>query len=170
MNALICWSTSACSSRARRWNCATTNRYPLAVAQRGTQVMPVFCRFDVGSAKGFTGSIPQQLNSVAAEPASPPDMVRNLTIMQLSRPSDYPSITMSLNNLRFTDSDIELPRQGAVEQWNLINITTEPHPIHLHLVAFRVVGRQSLDTAALMQRYPVPDLGGSGGRRRPRNL
>lgn len=131
---------------------------PLAVAQRGTQVMPVFCRFDVGSAKGFTGSIPQQLNSVAAEPASP-DVVRNLTIMQLSRPSDYPSITMSLNNLRFTDSDIELPRQGAVEQWNLINITTEPHPIHLHLVAFRVVGRQSLDTAALMQRYPVPDLG-----------
>ncbi len=132
---------------------------PLAVAQRGTQVMPLFARFDVSSAKGFTGSVPQQLSSAAPPPPAVPDVVRNLTIMQLSRPSSYPSITMSLNNLRYTDSDIELPRQGTVEQWNLINVTTEPHPIHLHLVTFRVLGRQSINTPAYTAAYPLPDLG-----------
>jgi FtsP/CotA-like multicopper oxidase with cupredoxin domain len=66
---------------------------------------------------------------------------------------------MSLNNLRYTTDDIEMPRQGTVEQWNIVNATPEPHPIHLHLVRFRVLGRQAVDTAALMSASPLPAVG-----------
>ncbi|NMM83665.1 copper oxidase [Rhodococcus sp. SRB_17] len=131
---------------------------PLAVAQRGTVLMPVFCRFVVGNSTGFNGSVPQQMGLVEA-PLGKPDVVRDLTIMQISRPADYPSMIMSLNNLRYTSDDLEMPRQGTTEQWNLINVTTEPHPIHLHLVTFQVLGRQSIDASALMAKYPVPDIG-----------
>ncbi|NLE78579.1 MAG: multicopper oxidase domain-containing protein [Rhodococcus sp.] len=136
----------------------------LGVAQRGVQVMPLFCRFVVGGARGFTGPVPETLRGGSRRPAllSPvpkPQRVRNVSVMQLSNPLASPSITMSLNNLHYTTTDIETPRQGTVEQWNIVNITSEPHPIHLHLVTFRVLGRQALDTARLTGAHPIPPVG-----------
>lgn len=137
---------------------------PLGVAQRGVQVMPKFCRFVVGAARGFTGTVPQTLRGGGRQPPrlaaiAQPGVVRNVTVMQLSQMFESPSILMSLNNLRYSSEDIEMPRQGAVEQWNIINVTPEPHPIHLHLVTFRVLGRQPIDTAALTQANPIPPIG-----------
>lgn len=87
-----------------------------------------------------------------------PERVRNLTI---SQPFDarFPPSVMTLNNLHFTSTDVETPRQGSVEQWNLINTTPDPHPIHLHLVMFRVLGRQPFNAAAHGARYPRPPVG-----------
>ncbi|MDD2734977.1 MAG: multicopper oxidase [Desulfuromonadaceae bacterium] len=36
----------------------------------------------------------------------------------------------------------ELPRVGDTEQWEIINLTADAHPIHLHLVQFQLVNRQ----------------------------
>lgn len=137
---------------------------PLGVAQRGVRVMPRFCRFLVGSARGFTAPVPETLRGRPGGPSrlaeiERPQRVRNVSVMQLSDPLASPSITMSLNNLHYTTEDIEMPRQGTVEQWNIVNITAEPHPIHLHLVMFRVLGRQAIDTAGLMESHPIPAVG-----------
>jgi spore coat protein A len=43
------------------------------------------------------------------------------------------------------DAVTETPRAGTVEIWNLVNLTTEAHPIHLHLVKFQVLDRRGLD-------------------------
>ena len=40
------------------------------------------------------------------------------------------------------DGVSELPRQGSVEMWEIINLTMEAHPIHTHLTQFQVVNRQ----------------------------
>lgn len=142
------------------------NDEPVAVgvAQRGVQVMPRFCRFVVGRARGFTGTVPETLRGGSGQPgmlaAVPsPGRVRNVTVMQRSDPLSTPSITMSLNNLHYSTTDIEKPRQGTVEQWNIVNITQEPHPIHLHLVTFRVLERQALDTDRLTAAHPIPPMG-----------
>jgi FtsP/CotA-like multicopper oxidase with cupredoxin domain len=66
---------------------------------------------------------------------------------------------MSLNNLRFDSTDIELPRQGTVEQWDIVNITPDPHPIHLHLVMFRILGRAPLKTLEYQAAHPQPPIG-----------
>ena len=39
----------------------------------------------------------------------------------------------------------ELPGEGTVEVWEIINITADAHPIHLHLVQFQILGRQPID-------------------------
>ena len=38
----------------------------------------------------------------------------------------------------------EQPRVGATEDWDIVNLTSEDHPIHLHLVQFRIVWRKEL--------------------------
>jgi spore coat protein A len=46
--------------------------------------------------------------------------------------------------LRLTAPVTEEPTLGDTEIWSLANLTGMSHPIHLHLVHFRVIGRQSV--------------------------
>jgi spore coat protein A len=129
----------------------------------GEVPLRTFCRFRVTSAAGFRGSVPRTLRGDPGQPprlpAIPrPQRERNLTISQPFELRIPPSI-MSLNNLTFDSDDIELPRQGAVEQWNLINVTPDPHPIHVHLVNFRILGRQPINTGAFTFFHPQPAVG-----------
>ena len=85
-------------------------------------------------------------------------MIRDVTVSQPYELRVPPAI-MSLNNLTFSSPDIEMPRQGTVEQWNIINITPDPHPIHLHLVTFRILGRTPLRTVDYQLAHPQPPVG-----------
>jgi spore coat protein A len=52
----------------------------------------------------------------------------------------------------------ELPRVGSTELWELLDTTPDAHPIHIHLVQFQVLNRQSVDVdnyvAAWAARFP----------------
>ncbi len=39
----------------------------------------------------------------------------------------------------------ELPHEGETEVWEIVNMTADAHPIHLHLVQFQLMNRQSFD-------------------------
>ncbi len=43
----------------------------------------------------------------------------------------------------------ELPQVGATEEWEIINLTPDAHPIHVHLVQYQVLTRQAFDPAYL---------------------
>ncbi|WP_054814770.1 multicopper oxidase family protein [Nocardia arizonensis] len=136
---------------------------PFQAAVLGEVAMPLFCRFRVGSARGFTGSVPQRLRGgpglpPALPPLESPTVVRDVSVSQPYALRNPPAI-MTLNNLKFTSPDIEMPRQGTVEQWNIVNITPDPHPIHLHLVNFRILGRTPLRTVDLQMADPQPAVG-----------
>lgn len=136
---------------------------PGQAALLGEVTMPYFCRFRAAGPTGFRDPVPATLRGGAGQPprlppVPTPQVVRNLTISQPFELRFPPSI-MSLNNLMFDSDDIELPRQGTVEQWNLIDVTPDPHPIHVHLVNFRVLGRQPINTSAYTRRYPQPAIG-----------
>ena len=47
----------------------------------------------------------------------------------------------------------ELPQIGSTEEWEIINITGDAHPIHLHLVQFQLVNRQTFDDVAYTTAY-----------------
>jgi len=49
------------------------------------------------------------------------------------------------NPLRWGDAITENPALGATETWEIFNNTVDAHPIHLHLVHFRVVDREVLN-------------------------
>ena len=40
----------------------------------------------------------------------------------------------------------EMPQVGSMEQWELVNISADAHPIHIHLIQFQLLDRQLLKT------------------------
>jgi spore coat protein A, manganese oxidase len=52
---------------------------------------------------------------------------------------------MLLDDKYWRDPVSEKPRLGTVEIWNLVNLTEDTHPIHLHLVRFQIMSRQLFD-------------------------
>jgi spore coat protein A len=47
----------------------------------------------------------------------------------------------------------ELPYEGETELWEIINLTADAHPIHLHLVQFQLMNRQRFDNAGYTAAY-----------------
>ncbi len=47
--------------------------------------------------------------------------------------------------LLWSDPITENPFLGATEDWVISNFTEDAHPIHLHLVKFKVIGREAID-------------------------
>ncbi|WP_227978999.1 multicopper oxidase family protein [Nocardia spumae] len=129
----------------------------------GEVAMGVFCRFRAEDRTGFRGPVPWTLRGGPGQPPAlpaipAPDRARTLTVSQPYEPRVPPAI-MSLNNLRYADPDIEMPRQGATEVWNIVNITPDPHPIHIHLVNFRILSRTPLRTVDYQLAHPQPAVG-----------
>lgn len=47
----------------------------------------------------------------------------------------------------------ELPQVGSTEQWEIINLTGDAHPIHLHLVQFQLMNRQAFQLTKYTAAY-----------------
>jgi len=47
----------------------------------------------------------------------------------------------------------EVPKEGDTELWEIINLTADAHPIHLHLVQFQLVDRQTFDVGGYTAAY-----------------
>jgi hypothetical protein len=52
------------------------------------------------------------------------------------------SVTMLLNNAHWSMPITENPTLDSVEIWELINVTDDAHPIHLHMVKFQILDRR----------------------------
>ncbi len=54
----------------------------------------------------------------------------------------------------------ELPNEGATEIWEIVNLTADAHPIHLHLAQFQLMNRQNFDVAKYFAFYGTLFPGG----------
>jgi spore coat protein A len=54
----------------------------------------------------------------------------------------------------------EVPNEGETEVWEIVNITADAHPIHLHLVQFQLLNRQNFDVAKYIAAYDASFPGG----------
>jgi FtsP/CotA-like multicopper oxidase with cupredoxin domain len=101
--------------------------------------------------QGNPGEIPAVLPPI--EPLGPADNTRDLTLHEeVSAFADVP-IEADLGTgaggpLGWDEPMTEQPMFGDVEVWNLINLTEDAHPIHVHMVQFQVVERQEIDDEA----------------------
>jgi FtsP/CotA-like multicopper oxidase with cupredoxin domain len=64
-----------------------------------------------------------------------------------------------LNGLQFHDEPTETPLVDSTEVWNLINLTPLTHPIHLHLVQFRVLQRRAFNITSFVKGEEPQYLG-----------
>ena len=83
-----------------------------------------------------------------------PDVTRQLTLNEVH--TDDGPLMAILNNSRFEDmpemgmfgAPTETPVEGQTEVWQIVNLTIDGHPIHLHLIQFQIVSRQDFDVDA----------------------
>jgi len=156
-----------------------TKRLPMAPAERadvvvdfgplaGTTVKLVSDSFDIlefrvakqGAAD--TSAVPALLHKPAHLPQEA-DAVRTRRLTLDERVDDVQrSMGMLLNNTPWHAPVTEKPVLNTTEIWELVNLTEDSHPIHLHLVRFRILDRRPFDDFEYQQtgtlRYTGPAL------------
>ena len=53
----------------------------------------------------------------------------------------------------FSNYLTETPNEGETEVWEIINLTTDAHPIHIHPAQFQILNRQGLDVGGYTKDY-----------------
>jgi FtsP/CotA-like multicopper oxidase with cupredoxin domain len=54
----------------------------------------------------------------------------------------------------------EIPQEGTTEVWEIVNITADAHPIHLHLAQFQLLNRQDIYVGNYTNAYAATFPGG----------
>ncbi|QRP47074.1 multicopper oxidase family protein [Amycolatopsis sp. FDAARGOS 1241] len=121
------------------------------------QPLPDVARFTGTGAKGHAKARPTRLR-LTPKPGAP-DRRRVVTLTQDLELPRWPPAGMSLNKLCFDDDPIAMPRQGTTELWEVVNLTVEDHPVHLHLVNLHLVNRQAFDPTSYSLAHPRPAMG-----------
>jgi spore coat protein A len=107
-------------------------------------------QFTVADETGFTAkALPSNLNPTLAGnfPTLPaPLKQRILTLVDV--PGQNGSEALLLDGQKWAAPVSETPTLGSTEDWILVNPTMEAHPIHVHLVQFQLVQRQTFDVVA----------------------
>ncbi len=47
----------------------------------------------------------------------------------------------------------EIPNEGSIEVWEIVNLTADAHPIHTHLAQFQIMNRQPIDVKGYSAAY-----------------
>jgi FtsP/CotA-like multicopper oxidase with cupredoxin domain len=95
--------------------------------------------------------LPATLATMPAAVVPAGTMTRSLFLNEVANSSDT-VLRVMLNNTGSLYPATEIPQVGATEVWEIANTTGDTHPIHLHLVQFRLLSRQSFDDVAYAAR------------------
>jgi spore coat protein A, manganese oxidase len=75
-------------------------------------------------------------------------------ILTLFEVSGITNTKVALLDGQMWDAPIsETPELGATEEWVLVNPTMNPHPIHIHLVQFQLVQRETFDSTTYVEAW-----------------
>ena len=99
----------------------------------------------VGSA-----ALPAQLRPVLRIAEAEAAQTRVLTLGEMEDMASNPTM-MLLNGMHWDMPVTEKPVLNSTEIWNLVNLTDDTHPIHLHLVRFQILDRRPFDRFAFQQ-------------------
>src|SRR6266496_162772 len=104
-------------------------------------------------AAGVTPDVHRQLTLVEVEGAGGPiEVLVNNTEFEGLREDDRSPIPDATPDGR-GNYLTELPRVGSTELWEIINLTMDAHPIHLHLVQYQLINRQAFNVAKYRKLY-----------------
>jgi FtsP/CotA-like multicopper oxidase with cupredoxin domain len=126
----------------------------------GSEYMGQLMRFDV--VKPLNSAVPATWSPGPLEalpPLATPAQVaktRQLILNEVLDPVSLAPVRVQIDGKSFEAPATETPKRGTTERWVIINTTVDAHPMHLHLVQFRVVSRQKFDTQGFMAAVGLP--------------
>jgi len=107
------------------------------------------------------GELPAVLRPLTRIPETQAIKTRRLTLNE-KMDMVQQSMGMLLNNTPWHMPITEKPVLGTTEIWELVNLTEDSHPIHLHLVKFQILDRRKFDTFEYLSkgtmRYLAPPM------------
>lgn len=124
---------------------------PPEIVSPADVALPEIMQFTVAKRAGFRGRIPAALVPFSRLSTDQAVAQRNLLLVEIVDPDSGEPVMALLNNRHWTTDDVETPRVNTVEQWNIINLTMDTHPIHLHLVQLQILNRQPIDAEAYLE-------------------
>jgi spore coat protein A, manganese oxidase len=117
---------------------------------RGAQILLRSEPFDLiqfrvaASAVSDSSTVPAELRPVPRIPESAATLTRRLTLDENLNPVAE-SMGMLLNKTPWHAPITEKPVLNTTEIWELVNLTDDVHPIHLHMVRFQILDRRRFD-------------------------
>lgn len=95
-------------------------------------------------------------------PGVVPNLTRSLVLLEQEDPYSTAPVVVQCNNTTYNGIDpytnqpqpqsvpynnntiyvTEIPQVGSTEIWEIVNLTPDAHPIHIHLIQFQVLNRQ----------------------------
>ncbi len=121
-------------------------------------------QFTVGSNPGQkAANLPAVLNPQLNKFPSlgTPSTTRTKTLYEVT--GDNGPLMVTLDGQMWDAPVSETPKLGATELWKIPNLTMDTHPIHIHLVQWQLVSRQTFDVA----RYTADWIAANGGLQPP---
>jgi spore coat protein A len=107
-------------------------------------------------------ALPPILRSIPQIAETDAIRTRQLTLEEVDNLLGDPLVHV-LDGKRWHDPVSEKPVLGTTEIWELLNLTDDPHPIHLHLVRFRILDRRPIDVDARIYDKKVVYTGDAVG-------
>ncbi|CAH2033672.1 unnamed protein product, partial [Thlaspi arvense] len=95
-----------------------------------------------------TWTIPKKLIDYPSADVSNAVLTRYISMYEYVSDSDEPT-HLYVNGLPYDAPVTETPKSGTTEVWEVINLTEDNHPLHIHLGLFKVVEQTALLTAGL---------------------
>nr|BAJ85891.1 predicted protein [Hordeum vulgare subsp. vulgare]BAJ92738.1 predicted protein [Hordeum vulgare subsp. vulgare] len=71
-------------------------------------------------------------------------VTRHIAMYEYTKNGTDEPTHLYLNGAAYTDPVTETPREGTSELWEVINLTDDNHPLHVHLAVFTVLKQRSL--------------------------
>lgn len=96
-----------------------------------------------------TTDIDPVTEKLTAYPGGPLEVLVNNTRLSGTDRTDFAPVTVG----GMTTFYSELSREGDTEIWEIVNMTADAHPIHLHLVQFQIVNRQNYNVRKYEELY-----------------
>jgi spore coat protein A, manganese oxidase len=106
-------------------------------------------QFRVAPDKAEDSSVlPQTLRPVNRFKEADAAVARRMTLMEVDSLLGDPVVHL-LDGKRWHEPISERPTLGSTEIWELLNLTDDAHPIHLHLVRFQILDRRPIDVSTM---------------------
>jgi len=139
--------TTACGAGDPSYNPATNAPIRTNLAQKIVRLVnPATGTLAPGVTPDLTREL--TLNEVLGAPVTYVDPVTGLLTAYPGGP-----LEILLNNTKWEGPVTENPVEGRTEVWELVNLTADAHPIHLHLVQFQLLNRQNFSVSKFNAAY-----------------
>ncbi|KAJ7943026.1 Multicopper oxidase LPR1 [Quillaja saponaria] len=118
--------------------------YPYPTGDPVTEANGKVMKFFIKPHQEFdTWRIPKRLIQYPAPDLSSVSHTRYISMYEYTSNIDEPT-HLYLNGKSYEAPATETPKEGSTEVWNVINLTEDNHPLHIHLGLFKVLDQTEL--------------------------